>query len=289
MYAKQIESISAYGFGTEKLSRSIGEGAAAHADVILMFPVTFFLIISDLKRKSTINWLIILLWLFFAFSYNSKTWILIPLIAGIIGRMALLKKKVNLKRIIILFGLGLLIFYVSYSLSFNYFASWKFIRNHFIVYTNSGLLSFSEHLRLNKKIGISLEFLFEPIYNIYYKLTGKEMISIISNLNERIGSQQYSNVKTFFGEIYIYGGIIGGIFTSFVWGWVTYLFLALSVMIKDVFFFLIYFIIISALFFGWFGIYFNNLTYYEIIIVGIFLLIVTRLLISKGKIRTIKL
>lgn len=288
MYSKLISSITKFDFGSNELSKSLSRGIAAHASVWILIPVTYFLTTSAFTKKHFLNWIIILLWLFFAFSYNSKTWILIPIIASLIGRILIFNNKITMKKALALLGVGVIIFFLSYSISFGYWAPWWFIKNHFTFYTNAGLLSFSEYIRLNREIGISMEFLFEPFFNVYYQFFGHKVESIISNLNIYLGNQYYSNVKTFFGEIYIYGGVAGGIFTSFVWGGFCYLYLLLNVLFKDISLFIIYLIIIAALFFGWFGIYYNNLAYYELIIASTVIVILTTIIFKNGRLKITK-
>lgn len=288
MYYKFIGSLTKFKIGTDEFSASLSGDIAAHASVWLLIPVTFFLTVSGFTKKHFLNWIIIFLWLVFAFSYNSKTWILIPIMASLIGRVLISNAKITIKKALVLLGVGLIIFFFSYSISFGYWAPWWFIKNHFTFYTNAGLLSFSEYVRLNKDIGISPEFLFEPFFNVYYKLSGQKLVSIISDLNVFIGDQHYSNVKTFFGEIYIYGGVAGGIFTSFIWGGICYLYLLLNVLFKDISLFIIYLILIAALFFGWFGIYYNNFTFYELIFASTFIVILTIIIFKSGRLKIIK-
>jgi oligosaccharide repeat unit polymerase len=285
MYFKLISSLTKFKFGSEELSASLSGGIAAHASIWLIIPVTYLLMISKFKKKCLFNWMIILFWLIYAFLYNSKTWILIPIIAGIIGRLLILKIKITFKRVVVLLGLGVALFFISYSLSFGYWAPWNFIKNHFIYYTNAGLIGFSEYTRLKRDIGISMEFLFQPIFNIYYKISGHKLMSIISDLPVAVDNVHFSNVKTFFGDIFVYGGMMGGIITSFIWGGICYLFLILNIIFRHVILFMIFLIFLAGLFFGWFGIYFNNLGYYEVLMVGLLLVIITTIVFEKGKIK----
>lgn len=91
---------------------------------------------------------------------------------------------------------------------------------------------------------------------------GLPMQEVISDLWTQIGADASSNVKTFFGTVFIYGGYLGGIFTSFIWGIVAYFSFIMSV--KGYWIFSANTcLIITALFFGWFDLYFNTFAYYE--------------------------
>ena len=82
-----------------------------------------------------------------------------------------------------------------------------------------------------------------------------------------------SNVKTFFGTIFIYGGIWGGIFTVIVYSLVGHLLLVCSLK-KNQFALFLYCICLAALTLGWFDLFFNMIAFYEYIIFAILLSLV---------------
>jgi hypothetical protein len=128
--------------------------------------------------------------------------------------------------------------------------------------------------------------LYQPFFNIYYKISGLPLKNVISESVVKIDSfHSGSNVKTFFGSIYIYGGRIGGIFTSFIWGGFCYLVLISTIRLRNIISFIIYLYIVSALFLGWFDIYFNTIGYYEIMLLGIAWIVCSAILINKGKLK----
>lgn len=277
--------LSFYEYNSEEANELLGGGIAAHANMWLRISVVYFISVSRFKKKDIFNWIIVLLWLFFSFVYNVKVWILIPLIGGIIGRLIYYNKFISFTNVIYVILLGFSVFYISYSLSFGLLAPWDFIIKQFIYYSNAGLLSFSEYVKQNMSFGISMEFLYQPIYNVFYKLTNQDLHPIISKLNLHLGSNYYSNVKTFFGSIYIYGGIIGGTFTSFIWGATSYFFLVLTNVTKNWIITSLYLIIIAALFLGFFDIYFNTLSYYENIIIAFALVLIHSFLFNNKKLK----
>lgn len=178
--------------------------------------------------------------------------------------------KFRIKYIIYLLLLAFLIFYLSYSLIFGYWAPLDFILNHILFYFTSSFASFSSYLRHGYPMGVNLEFLFMPIVNTYNKIVGIPLNEVISELWTQVGPDSYSNVKTFFGTIFIYGGYIGGIFTSFVWGVVVYL--SFILFYKGYWFFAANTcLMLIALFFGWFDLYFNTFAYYEYMFYSILL------------------
>ncbi len=258
---------------SDVFEKEAGSGIGAHALLMLRYFMIYFIVYALSKRAGLMSWTVVIVTLFFTIIYKSKTWILIPLVASIFGRILLSGKYFNVKHLTLFFGLGILVFWVTYSLSFGHSASALFIKQHFTAYINAGILGFSEYLRLDREVGISFEFLFQPVVNIFYKIIGESPKGIISNLLVAIGNEYETNVKTLFGSIYIYGGWFGGLITSFIWGILTYSALVLTLRLKSISVFVLYLFILGACFFGWFDVYFNHIAFYEIPLLVIFLFV----------------
>lgn len=238
-------------------------GLIAHAAVLLRIFIVYILIFKKLAKGNYLYKFIFLVGITYSLIYTVKSWLIIPLVAGILGNIIVNKKKFKVYYFIVVPIFAFIVFFLTYSISLNNNAPLDFIFRHIFFYINSGILSLSEYYKNNGEIGISIEFLFQPMYNILYKLSGINVNSVVSDIANNIGVKSLSNVKTFFGTIFIYGGFIGGSFVSFIWGSISYLFLNLSRLNEQPFFIVYYFLLIAALAMGWFDIYFNNLGYYE--------------------------
>ncbi len=167
-------------------------------------------------------------------------------------------------------SIGFGAFFISYSLILDMRLHLTFIIHHALFYLTSSFSGLSYYIQHNLPTGISLDMLFMPIVNLYNKLSGQPTQDILSQLWTPVGVGQSSNVKTFFGTIYIYGGIWGGIFTTIIWSFLCHLLFILSRK-KNIFFFITYIIFLTSLLFGWFDLYLNTIAFYEFLLCGLIL------------------
>ena len=243
----------------------IGTGIFAHISLFfkLISIFSFSCISYKNKRSFNIGYIFIFLSaLLLSITYTVKSGILILLLSAILLRMYIYNIKFKLKYFLYLLSLAIIVFFLSYSIVFGYLAPIDFIINHTIFYFTSSIASFSQYLYQGNTMGLDFQFLFMPFFNLYNKIIGLPMQEVISDLWTQIGVDSSSNVKTFFGTIFIYGGYCGGIFTSFIWGLLVYFSFIMS--IKGYWIFAANTcLLISALFFGWFDLYFNTFAYYE--------------------------
>ncbi len=271
---------------TDEFRQVLGTGFSAHANVLLRIPIIYFLIVSSFKKKHLVNWGIIILWFAYNIMYN-KSGVAIPFISGLFGRYILYNKSIKLKSILIIVASGVFLFWAYYTVAFGFSAPFSFVKHHFVFYTYSGLLSFSEYVKQDLEMGVNWKLLYQPIFNIYNALTGKEAESVVSDLWIRIDDmyENGSNVKTFFGSIFIYGGWFGGIITSAIWGAGCYLVLSLTILTRNIIFFTIYLLVLATLFFGWFDVYFNGISYYEILFFWLMVIFIEISVFNNGKLK----
>ena len=206
-------------------------------------------------------------------AYSTKGSIVLVLLSVIIIRKIILNKSMKIFHLLLLVISSLFVFFISYSIVFGYAAPWNFIFNHTFFYFVSSIASFSQYCKINAPIDISVETLFMPVVNFYYKLMGIPLEKVYSDLWTAVGPGMESNVKTFFGTIFIYGGIWGGIFTVIVYSLVGHLLLVCSLK-KNQFALFLYCICLAALTLGWFDLFFNMIAFYEYIIFAILLSLV---------------
>lgn len=259
--------------GGEEFEAYLGSGLTAHIAILLRFLSVFSFICISFSKEEKIRILchlfVIISALLFCIAYTTKSSLLITLLSGIIARLAIRNKKIKIKWIFPTIILSFLVFFISYSLVFGYAAPLEFIVHHTLFYLTTGISGLSYYIQHGLSTGISLEMLFMPIINLYNKLSGQPTQDVISQLWTPVGIGQASNVKTFFGTIYIYGGFWGGIFTTLVWSLLCHLLFILSLK-KNIFFFITYIIFLTSLLFGWFDLYFNTVAFYEFLLYGLF-------------------
>lgn len=264
---------------------TIGTGTFAHICLFFkLISIFSFICISKKNRLfANIGYIYIFISaLTLSILYTVKSGFLILLLSAILARMYIYHIKFKIKYFIYLLILAIVVFFLSYSLIFGYWAPIDFIINHTIFYFTSSIASFSQYLYCDHTMGLDFQFLFMPFVNLYNKIVELPMNEVISDLWTQIGSDSYSNVKTFFGTIFIYGGYFGGIFTSLIWGIVVYFSFIMSIKGHWIFSANAC-LLISALFFGWFDLYFNTFAYYEYFFYTIILYIFESCIEAKKK------
>jgi hypothetical protein len=179
--------------------------------------------------------------------------------------------KLSVKQL--LFGLVFIFFLFEISYVFavqidvnNFFDINIAFFQHFARYIISGVVGLNEHIAQGMPIGIDSDILFMPFVNAINFLQGIPARSVVSSYLVYIDNVQgeTSNVKTIFGTILIYGGFFVGTLYVILLGLVSYLSMMISHISKDIWYKFIFGFIMSALFMGWFELYFNNLTLIEV-------------------------
>ncbi len=258
-----IKSLRFGKIGTDEFSGAYGSGISGHT--MLISKLFFIYLIINFQKKHILPIIIILL---LYLSYGAKSWILIPILAGIISRILLKKTMFSFKLMIKIVLFAVFLFYISYRIVLGPQMPFYFVYLHFFRYVFSGVLGFSEYFRQQKEIGFDPEMIIEPIINIYNKLTGAKIHETYSNILTYIGNDAKPNVKSFFGTIYIYAGIAWGCLFSFLKGLLSYFLLIYTISTKNLIFLIIYVAILTLLLFGWFDTFSSNLFFYEFPVFG---------------------
>ncbi len=262
----------------EAFSRDFAShGIAAHCLNIMKFNAAYIIAARDGKKIQA--GFIFLLTFIFLFLYNVKGAILLTGLVCLFASFIMSNSKLNLKKILIVILLGCVLFVLSYVISLGSF-SINFITTHFLSYVVAGIVGFSEHIRQNLPVDIDFYLIFQPIRNLYNAFTGGEIFGRVSDIwvVTNVIYAKNSNVKTFFGDIYIYSGLIKGALVTAVFGITSYFFLIITILKKELLFLILYLLMISSLSFGWFNFYFNDLFYYEIILYVFFVTVLSKFL-----------
>ena len=206
---------SLFAFGSDDFGEDFATfGIYGHImTVLIAMEIVAFAQIRPHKR-----WLysgLILLCVFFLFVNQVKSWVIIPVLAGVWLCLSIGKLRLSIK-LLMWVGLGgLLLFVLSYLVAFliaqgvSYESHiGDYILSHVYHYLLSGVLGFSELCRLDLIDQPAPEALFAPIINLFNTIIGREPISPINPNFLYIHSDAMlgTNIRTFFGTIYLYGG-----------------------------------------------------------------------------------
>lgn len=258
----------------EDFQKMLGSGFIGHS-ILFLTIITIFLIIYFEKKHYKIHQrFIIFSTLLLSILYGVKSWLIIPLVSSFLGRLLLQKTKLKLKHG--LFALvPFFVFWLIYQISLGMNSTNnEFIFTHMRDYLLAGPIGFSEHLNQELAIGTVHEYAFTPVINIFRFIIGEKPLDPISNYFVTIPTGLSSNVKTFFGTIYIYGGHTFFI-TAFILGIIFYsylLILSYSLNSKNApFIATLYAFMLGLLFMGWFDCYVIHLSFYEVPFMATFL------------------
>ncbi|MFV0230408.1 oligosaccharide repeat unit polymerase [Empedobacter falsenii] len=270
--------ISSGGDATEKY---LGSGLIAHLSIIYKFLAILSFLVIRFKGDKILfikNLFIIVVSILLSFLYATKSGILLLLLGFIFSRILYFNIKIKIWHVLLLLCFSYLVFLISYSVSFGFQAPFEFINNHILIYYVSGVASMSAYFSdPSHSIGLDKELLFRPLFNYIYVFSGNpENVKVaFSDIWTDIGNDTRINVKTIFGTTYLYGGLLIGILSTFIYSFITYNFFFLALK-KNIIGIVFYSQIISMLIFGWFDIMFNTVMFYESLFLSLILVFLTK-------------
>ena len=255
-----------FNLADEEFQGKLGAGFIAHCILFLTIISVFLIIFFNKNYYKLHQVFVIIITLIFSVLYGVKSWIIIPLVSSFIGRILLKKTKFKVKHLIILI-VPFFVFWLIYKISLGFgFSNNEIIFQHMVDYLFAGPIGFSEHLNQNLPIGKEPEYAFTPVINIFRFLIGEIPLNPISNYFVNTPTGFATNVKSFFGTLYVYGGF-SYLLTSFLLGIIFYSYLLLfcySLKSKSTpFVTALYVFMLGLLFMGWFDAYVISLKFYE--------------------------
>ena len=263
-----------------------GKGFTGHVMVLGIF--TLIYLIGMVKKYDYFTIITIILLIILLILQQVKTWLYVPIIAGIILRIYNQRKiKVKLYHIIELLLIIVILFVFSY-----YFAAIynkgsfgeRFIKviQHMFSYIFSGILGFGEHINNNLDIGKYPQYLLMPFINIWNYLSGGEIKGVVSDYHVMIDNKNIVdvNVKTFFGTIYIYAGAWWGLIYTVTLSLVLYFNWIMSALSKNYWVVVLYAFLSSPLVIGWFDFYYNQLTFIELPFIIICFMLINKIFVK---------
>lgn len=238
------------------------------------------LLIYKIDRAHKSYFIYITIFILIGLLYQVKGWIIIPCVAGVSLRLLSGKMKLKVSLILKILLAGFLLFQVSYILTFavagDSEVGWEiveYIAGHFFHYFTSGTFGLSMDMQNDFMDRRGIEVIFTPLYNIFSQFTGDELISPINPVYYNPGLD-LTNVRTFFGTLYINTTLVQAFIYTLVLSTFVYLIKILSILSHEVIIYAIYLFFCSLLAMGWFEFYFFHLDVIEVpIFLGVIYLI----------------
>ena len=269
--AQQMQSAAAIG-SDDFAEQTSTFGPWAHVFVIVIALEIFCFQLISRKRW----WLIfgILLCVLYGVIAQVKGWVLIPIFAGVFVNIFSGRLKLNIKNIgtvcLVGFGFFFLSYYLSLVVSKNEQMSdevFFFIFKNFTHYLTSGVLGLSMDMGRGILEPSNPDYLYTPFVNIYCALTNQPITTGISQYYIVTTWQGlYTNIRSFMGTIYIYGGPLWGTLTILLFSTIGYTIRAFRVVKRSSVLIPLDAWYCAILFMGWFDYYFALLKPYEILI-----------------------
>ena len=280
LFVKLYTTLSAgfFIFGTDDFADEFsGHGLWAHIRTLLI-PL-LILMLYQVDKGCRWLWIPIILMLTLQFVNMVKGTIVIPIFAALLMRLYTGKTKMNLKLILIVIGMGVLVFFLIYIVipimgngSEADMKLVQFVGEHIVHYFTSGTMGWSFDLDQNMPDRKDFEYIVAPIVNIVHSIRGEELVSVVNRHYWCTGTDvtTLTNVRTFFGTLFIY---------SDAWQFITYT-LCLSTFIyawkaaalikRNIYINIILFYYCGLLAMGWFEFYFFHLDAIEIPLITLF-------------------
>lgn len=254
-----------------------GQGLWGHLRILtlpLLIASVYFV-----SKKNWYLWIVILFFLFIGVLYNVKGWIIIPCVAGFTLR--LYQKKTRLRISTLLYTLlgGFLVFMFAY-LVLPMIAAEKeevtqdmleFVFAHFAHYLTSGTLGLSVDMQQGFPDAGNFEIIWAPILNLINTVIGKdELLLPINPLYYNTGIN-LTNVRTFFGTLYIYTNVLQFIVYLLLSSTLMYFLKLATIKWGNIYMYIIYFFECALLSMGWFEFYYFHLVVFELPVIVLLL------------------
>lgn len=260
------ELIGSDEFADETLAR----GVWAHIREFLL--AISIISVFYVNKKRLLLYVLIVGVILISVIYQVKGWIVIPVLTGLFMRLITQKTQLKLKHLFYIVLGGFAIFFLSYYLLLVFTVDDKelsddvlsFIYNHFIFYLISGTSGLSGDMQYGILEQAHPEYIFAPFMNLFYMLDSTKPLVVPINSVFIDSGWLGTNVRTFFGTIYINLGTWGSILYIFFFSSFMYLMLLWVKTKANLFNLSIFVFYCTLLFLGWFDFYFASLAVLEI-------------------------
>lgn len=246
-----------------------GKGFWGHLHRVLHALAMIYIYKYDKQHR----WYLVLIggMFFVTLMYGVKSWVLIPAIGGICMRLYTGKLKLSLSLLLKVFVLAFAVFLVTYSFSLVLGVSgsvafggvFEFICRNFVHYVISGVMGWSQDLELGILETPDFDVLIANIMNLYNVVAGNEYVQAI-NPHFIHNGVNGSNVRSFFGTLYIHSNVLQYIIFVITLSTIIYSLKLWAVISRSIYINLAYFFIGGMLIMGWFDYFLYNLAALEV-------------------------
>ena len=278
---------SAEAFGSDDFGTEFSGGGLWGHLRIFTLPLLMMSIYYVSKKRWWL-WPFILVFLAVGVLNQVKGWIIIPVLSAIAMRLYVGKTRLTIKFLLyVLLGV-FLIFFASYALSILVVQSrgvndafMEFILMHFLHYLTSGTLGLSMDMQQGFPDAGSFEVIWSPIINLFNAIVGNDDFIVPVNPIYYNSGINLTNVRTYFGTIYIYTDIFQ--FVGYILLSSTMLYFLRLAIIKwnNIYIYVIYFFECGLLLMGWFEFYNFHLLVFEFPAIALALLFMEWILRGK--------
>ncbi|MCQ2059674.1 MAG: oligosaccharide repeat unit polymerase [Bacteroidaceae bacterium] len=211
--------------------------------------------------------------------YQSKSWLILPIMAGFFMRVFTGKTKLNVKFLVWILILASSFFFITYLIALSFAGDdifgenvYEYLGNHIVHYFTSGVLGLSVDLSRGFPDRIGPELVYTQFLNIFKVLgidSDSQLLSAFNPyyFNLGFGANVDSNVRTIFGTLFLNLPIIQFVLYILVLSTLFYLSRLIfwkGSMFNNVYTCAAYGFWCSLLFMGWFEIFFQHLATFEI-------------------------
>ena len=265
-------------FGTDDFADQFsGHGFWAHLRTLLI-PI-LIIAMFQVKKKQYWLWLLIVLMLVIQFVNMVKGTIIIPIMAAILFRLYAGRMHLNLTLIFSVLVGGLVVFFLIYmvipimgnggGVDMDLV---EFVTKHFVHYFTSGTFGWSFDLDQGIPDKNGFSYIIAPFVNIYSTLAGQEVILPVNHFYWNVGDTvtTFTNVRTFFGTLYIYSDYLQFITYTLILSTFIYTWKVLAMLKQNIYLYVILFYYCGLLAMGWFEFYFFHLDTIEIPLITLF-------------------
>ena len=240
-------------------------GFYGHILVLAIFSIILLLSIQHLKSKRFLNFLLLVGVFISVVFYQVKSWLIFPIIASIFYKICIGVKQSFLKYGIVLISIvGCFILGYAFTYSLNDTDNQLFILNHFLKYIVAGVGGWSEALTDSYPTGQNPMYLLQPFSNILginQARVDARYEFIFINVNG-----EYTNVFTLIGSALLFAGPLRAYAYFTMLGFVSYYLAVYCIKRTNTGTLLVYSILCTSLFLGFFGSYFTLLNIYELML-----------------------
>jgi hypothetical protein len=234
------------------------------------------LVIIYIYKYDNKHWyyaLMVVAMFFVTFMYGVNSWVLIPAMAGLSMRLFTGKMHLRVSLFITIFVFAFVVFIISYTFALfigrgdeaaSYDVIFDFICKIFIHYFISGIVGWSQDLQMGVLERPESFLVIACVINLIKAFTGGGDFVEIINPHFIHNGINGSNVRSFFGTLYVNTSIFEFILLVLFFSALMYMIKLWLMRSKSIYVALVYFFYAGMLLMGWFEYYFYHLPFLEV-------------------------